>query len=99
MLWGGESEPMPRELMFSSSAPHMLTWYEPEENTRGCLAPRPQLLPCGSVLPPWWPGAHRGVVEAGFVGEDHGLDPVAEVELHQDPLHVGSDGRFLDGEG
>jgi hypothetical protein len=31
-----------------------------------------------------------------FVGKDDGLNPIAKVELHQDPLHVGSDRGFLD---
>jgi hypothetical protein len=33
-------------------------------------------------------GVDCGAVEAGFVGEDHRLDPVAKVELHKDPLHM-----------
>ena len=39
-----------------------------------------------------------GLVQAGLVGEDHGLDAVAQAELHQDPLDVGADGGFLDDE-
>ncbi len=39
-----------------------------------------------------------GAIHTGFVGEDHGLHPVAEFELHQDAFDVGSDGRFLDDE-
>lgn len=43
------------------------------------LAPGPVLRMC-------WLGTHRGPVHAGFVGEYHGLNAVAEVELRQDPL-------------
>jgi hypothetical protein len=34
-----------------------------------------------------------GLVEADFVGEDHRLDAVAEVELHQDRLRLPLSGR------
>src|SRR5215475_15922895 len=37
-----------------------------------------------------------GPYQPGLVGEDHGLDAVAEVELSQDPFQVGLDRRLLD---
>src|SRR3954452_22267496 len=37
-------------------------------------------------------GARRGLDEAGFVGEDDGLDAVAYAELHEDPAGVCLDG-------
>jgi len=40
-----------------------------------------------------------GVDQADAVGEDHGLDAVAEVELHQDAGHVGLDGLRADHQG
>src|SRR5215510_9425124 len=43
---------------------------------------------------PWMSGA--GPYQPGLVGEDHGLDAVAEVELSQDPFQVGLDRRLLD---
>ena len=46
---------------------------------------RPRRIGCGR-----WP------VHAALVGEDHDLHAVAELELHQDPLDVGPDRRFLD---
>src|SRR5262249_3614153 len=35
-------------------------------------------------------------VYTAFVREDHDLHPVAQIELHQNVLHVRSDRRFLD---
>jgi hypothetical protein len=58
---------------------------------------------CSDVIRSWlvrrprWFGVDLRAVEAGFVGEDHGLDPVAKAELHQDPLHMGPDCRLLHG--
>src|SRR3954452_6936212 len=37
-------------------------------------------------------GARGGLDEAGFVGEDDGLDAVAYAELHEDPAGVCLDG-------
>jgi hypothetical protein len=40
------------------------------------------------------PGAHQ----AGLVGQDDGLDPVAQLEFGQEPGHVGLDGRLAEDE-
>ena len=39
-----------------------------------------------------------GLCDPVFVGEDHGLDTVAELELHEYAFDVGSHRRFLDEE-
>src|SRR5712692_10921507 len=38
------------------------------------------------------------LIHSCLVGEDDDLDAIAEPELHQDPLDVGLDRRFLDDE-
>jgi hypothetical protein len=46
-----------------------------------------------------WLGAAGRVVgpyESGLVGDNDGLDPVAERELHQDPADMSLDGALLD---
>src|SRR5918995_3904718 len=47
-----------------------------------------------------WRRTGRGgrSVDAGLVGEDHDLDAIAELQLHQDPLDVGPDRGLLDDE-
>src|SRR5215216_3802696 len=47
-------------------------------------------------LPDPWLRPNGGLIHAGLVGEDHGLDPVPETELHQHALHMGPDRRLLD---
>src|SRR6266511_219534 len=37
-----------------------------------------------------------GSVHAGLVGENHDLDAAAEIEFHQNPLHVAADRGLLD---
>jgi hypothetical protein len=39
---------------------------------------------------------HLRATRAVLVNEDHGLDAIAEVELHKDPRDVGPDCGFLD---
>jgi hypothetical protein len=95
---GWESKRMHTNSCSPWSAPHMLAWHGTGEELAWLTRPRARLLARGSVLRPRWPGAHRGTVEAGFVGEDHRLDPVAKLQLHQDPLHMGPDRRLLHGQ-
>jgi hypothetical protein len=73
-------------------------WRPVRPGPAGATRPQRQqeLLASGLVVRTYWRDAHGRAVHAGFVGKDHGLHPVAKVELHQHPLHVGSDRRFLD---
>lgn len=53
------------------------------------------------MMSAWQPGvlplaAEPGLYQPGLVGEDNGLDTVAEAELGQNPFQVRLDRRFLD---
>src|SRR5260370_23765263 len=61
----------------------------------------PRLSARGARVTARWPGGGfagrgRGLVDAGLVGEDHGLDAIAQPEFEQDPLDVGTDRGFFD---
>jgi hypothetical protein len=53
-------------------------------------------LVAGSLLSVLMLALSAHPAHAHLVGEDHRLDPVAKIQLHQDPLDVGSDRGFLD---
>jgi hypothetical protein len=50
----------------------------------------------GRTAPATTSASLGGLVQAGFVGVDHDLDAVAELELHEDLFHVAADGGFFD---
>src|ERR1700733_8782324 len=54
--------------------------------------------PASAACVPAWPGlaAGAGRDQAALVGVDHGLDPVPQPELLQDPGHVGLGRGFAD---
>src|ERR671919_2542527 len=76
-----------------------ITGHNPNPSFRTPHGPQPSSAPW---MPSSWldqldvPARRlRSAVHSALVGENHRLDPVPKVELHQDPLDVGSDRRFL----